>query len=252
VVRRIPIGEATVVMFGQSFLNRFTPMNAGGMAMRIRYLQKGGTDVTVATAAIGLTSAVSGVIQVLYIGFFLLWSTSDPASGVASGDSGGGIAGSIVALAILVVCVAGVTIAVTPKFRHWLSDFIRSTIGKIRHDFGELARSPSKLALLFGGAGVGKLATIVAFVFSCRAFDIDIAFAELGAMYLIGTTIASTVPTPGGVGAVEAALILVLTNAGVPDATAWAAVLLFRLINYWLPTIPGYIALKISERRELV
>ncbi len=252
VVRRIPLGEATVVMFGQSFLNRFTPMNAGGMAMRIRYLQKGGTDVTVATAAIGLTSAVSGVIQVLYIGFFLLWSNSDPASGVESDSSGGGLAWSIVVLVIITVLVAGVVVALTPKFRRWLVEFVRSTISKIRHDFGELARSPSKIALLFGGAGLGKLATIVAFVFSCRAFDIDIAFAELGAMYLIGTTIASTVPTPGGVGAVEAALILVLTNAGVPDATAWAAVLLFRLINYWFPTIPGYVALKISERRELV
>jgi tRNA A-37 threonylcarbamoyl transferase component Bud32 len=45
VVRPIPLGDATIIMFGQSFLNRFTPMNAGGMAMRIRYLQKGGTDV---------------------------------------------------------------------------------------------------------------------------------------------------------------------------------------------------------------
>ena len=30
------------IMFGQSFLNRFTPANAGGMAMRVRYLQRGG------------------------------------------------------------------------------------------------------------------------------------------------------------------------------------------------------------------
>ncbi|MGA9276366.1 hypothetical protein, partial [Ilumatobacter sp.] len=30
VVRPIALGEATIVMFGQSFLNRFTPMNAGG------------------------------------------------------------------------------------------------------------------------------------------------------------------------------------------------------------------------------
>jgi len=251
VVRRIPLGEATVVMFGQSFLNRFTPMNAGGMAMRIRYLQKGGTDVTVATAAIGLTSAASGVVQVLFIAFFFLWSSSDPASGVST-DGGGGVAGSIVVLVVIAVLVAAITIALTPKFRQWLWAFVRSTIGKIRHDFGELARMPSKIAALFGGAALGKLSTIVAFVFSCRAFDIDIAFAELGAIYLVATTIASTVPTPGGVGAVEAALVLVLTNAGVPDATAWAAVLLFRLINYWFPTIPGYVALKISERRELV
>lgn len=43
-----------------------------------------------------------------------------------------------------------------------------------------------------------------------------------------------------------------LTSALVDDATAWAVVLLFRLINYWLPTIPGYLALKVSERRQLV
>ena len=251
VVRQIPLGEATVVMFGQSFLNRFTPMNAGGMAMRIRYLQKGGTDITVATAAIGLTSAASGVVQVLFIAFFFLWSSSDPASGVNT-DGGGGVAWSIVVVVVIAVLVAALTVAFTPKFRRWLWAYVRSTISKIRQDFGELARMPSKIAALFGGAALGKFSTIVAFVFSCRAFDIDIAFAELGAMYLVATTIASTVPTPGGVGAVEAALVLVLTNGGVPDAIAWAAVLLFRLINYWFPTIPGYVALKISERRKLV
>lgn len=39
---------------------------------------------------------------------------------------------------------------------------------------------------------------------------------------------------------------------GVDDATAWAAMLLFRLVNYWFPTIPGYVGLKVSERRELI
>jgi uncharacterized membrane protein YbhN (UPF0104 family) len=141
---------------------------------------------------------------------------------------------------------------VTPKFRTWLVDFVKSTIAKIKHDFGELARRPTKLGLLFGGAAIAKMSTLVAFAAACRAFGIDIPFAELGTMYLLANTIASTVPTPGGVGAIEAALIFVLTNAGVPEATAWAAVLLFRLINYWLPTIPGYVCLKASERREYV
>ena len=53
--------------------------------------------------------------------------------------------------------------------------------------------------------------------------DIDLAFAQLGALYLAANTVASAVPTPGGVGAVEAALVFVLTNAGVDDAAAWAA-----------------------------
>ena len=252
VVRPVALGEATVIMFGQSFLNRFTPMNAGGMAMRIRYLQKGGTDPIVATAAIGLTSAASGVMQVLFIAFFFLWSSSDPTGGITGGSSGGGPDGSLIAVFVIAILVAAVVIVVTPSWRRWVAQFVRSTIAKIRNDFGELARMPTKLALLFGGAAIGKLSTIVAFVAACRAFDIDLAFAELGALYLAATTVASAVPTPGGVGAVEAALVFVLTNAGVDEAVAWAAVLLFRLVNYWFPTIPGYLALKISERRELV
>lgn len=251
VVRPIALGEATIIMFGQSFLNRFTPMNAGGMAMRIRYLQKGGTDGTVAAAAIGLTSAVSGAVQVVFIVFFLLWSSSDVVSG---SETGGGDSPdlSIVLVFVGAAVVAAIVIALTPKLRRWVVAFIKSTLKKIRTDFGELARRPSKLGLLFGGATLGKLMTIVAFAASCRAFDIDLPFATIGAMYMVANTIASTVPTPGGVGAIEAALVFVLTNAGVDDATAWAAVLLFRLINYWFPTIPGYVALKLSERRSLV
>ena len=68
-------------------------------------------------------------------------------------------------------------------------------------------------------------------------------------MYL-GLTTMDVLGDPAG--AIEAALVLVLSNAGVDDATAWAAVLLFRLINFWFPTIPGYLALRVSERRELV
>jgi uncharacterized protein (TIRG00374 family) len=60
------------------------------------------------------------------------------------------------------------------------------------------------------------------------------------------------VPTPGGVGAIEAALVFMLTSAAIDDPTAWAVVVLFRLINFWFPTIPGYVGLKVSERRGLV
>jgi uncharacterized membrane protein YbhN (UPF0104 family) len=251
VTRPIALGEATIVMFGQSFLNRFTPMNAGGMAMRIRYLQRGGTDGTVATAAIGLTSAASGVLQVVFFAFFVLWSSSDPRGGLDL-NQGGGPRASIVAVFVGAAVVAAIVIAATPKLRRWVVDFLTSTFAKIKHDFGELARRPTKLSLLFGGQALGKLSTIIAFALACRAFDVDLAFVQLGGIYMIANTVASAVPTPGGVGAIEAALVFTLTGAGVDQATAWASVLLFRLINYWFPTIPGLVALKVSERRQLV
>ncbi len=250
VVRPIALGEATIVMFGQSFLNRFTPMNAGGMAMRIRYLQKGGTDGAVAAAAIGLTSAASGVVQVVFFVFFVVVANADPTGGLSVKSDAADL--SIVSVFAIAIIAAVIVLAVAPKLRRWVVDVVKSTFDKVKNDFGELARRPTKLSLLFGGQALAKLSTILAFVWSCRAFDIDLAFVELGALYMVANTVASAVPTPGGVGAIEAALVFMLTSALVDDATAWAVVLLFRLINYWFPTIPGYVALKVSERRQLV
>ncbi len=127
VLRPLALGDTTIVMYGQSFLNRFTPMNAGGMAMRIRYLQKGGTDVTVATAAIGLTSAASGVVQVLYMAFFILWSSTDPTDdtqGSGGSSSSDGVAATVIIVVIIAIVLAALVFALTPKLRQ-LGDQVR-------------------------------------------------------------------------------------------------------------------------------
>jgi uncharacterized membrane protein YbhN (UPF0104 family) len=51
---------------------------------------------------------------------------------------------------------------------------------------------------------------------------------------------------------VEAALATGLTAAGLPSETAVSAVLLFRLVTFWLPVLPGWLAFNALQRRELV
>jgi uncharacterized membrane protein YbhN (UPF0104 family) len=41
-------------------------------------------------------------------------------------------------------------------------------------------------------------------------------------------------------GAVEAALTAGLTAAGLDGGVALSAVLLYRLVTFWIPTVPGY------------
>jgi len=50
------------------------------------------------------------------------------------------------------------------------------------------------------------------------------------------------------VGATEAALVAAYTAVGVDAGVAFAAVLLFRLMTYWLPILPGYLALLAMQR----
>ncbi len=143
-------------------------------------------------------------------------------------------------------------VVLVPGARRFASRWVKIGWARLGEEFTGLAARPDKLALLFGGAGLSKLFTITCFVASCRAFDITIGYADLGLLYLIGSSIGAAVPTPGGVGGVEAALIAVLTGAGVDNATAAAAVIVFRLVTYWLPVVPGYLCLRYSRNAELV
>jgi len=60
--------------------------------------------------------------------------------------------------------------------------------------------------------------------------------------------VAAVVPAPAGLGPLEAALLAALANAGAAAAPALAAVISFRLLGYWLPVLPGVLALRRGRR----
>ena len=244
----LPFLRTTAVMFGQSYLNRFTPANAGGMAMRIRYLQLEGLDSAVSATSIGLTSAASGVAQALMIVLFLFWGgASDRFSDFEMPDLGG------VVIAILVVgAIATTVLLVTSWGRERVIPWLGDVVGRIGRTVTELAKNPKKMSQLFGGAILGKLANIAAFWLSALAFGVDISFPKAGALYIIASTIGSAIPTPGGVGGIEAALTAALLSYGVDNASAAGVVLLFRILTFWLPTVPGYGFLRYTQARRIV
>jgi uncharacterized protein (TIRG00374 family) len=75
-----------------------------------------------------------------------------------------------------------------------------------------------------------------------RAFGEHLGFGYLAVGYVVAYAIGTLAPTPGGLGAIEGILIALYVSFGVPSATAVAVVLVYRLINFWLPIPPGFIA----------
>ena len=103
-----------------------------------------------------------------------------------------------------------------------------------------VAQRPLKLLEGIGGILLLNLAYI-AVLFACiPAFGGSLNIALVAVVYLAGAAIGQAAPTPGGLGAVEAALAAGLTAAGLDAGTAVSAVLLYRLITFWAPTVPGY------------
>jgi uncharacterized protein (TIRG00374 family) len=113
-----------------------------------------------------------------------------------------------------------------------------------------MAQHPRKIAQGVGGTLLLSVAYILCLDVCIRAVGGSVPIASVAVVYLTGSALGSLVPTPGGLGAVEAALSAGLTAAGLPGAVAVSAVLFYRLLTFWLPVPLGWVALKYLERRQ--
>jgi uncharacterized protein (TIRG00374 family) len=85
---------------------------------------------------------------------------------------------------------------------------------------------------------------------SFRAFGGVVPVAVLVMGYFLGT-LGSLLPLPGGIGGVEGGMIGAFVAFGVPGSQALIAVLAYRAISFWLPTLPGvagYLSLRSTVR----
>ncbi len=156
----------------------------------------------------------------------------------------------LLALAVI-IAVTGIVLATRPGRRWTRNQLIpgaRSAAGSLR----QAAASPVKLGLLFGGSALITLAYIAGLAASVQAFGGGPGLIVLGAVYLAAAALAAAAPTPGGLGAIEAALVAGLTGVGMQPGPAVSAVLLYRLATYWLPVLPGWLCWRSLQHRGYV
>jgi uncharacterized protein (TIRG00374 family) len=93
---------------------------------------------------------------------------------------------------------------------------------------------------------------MLAFWASFRAVRASPELAIIGMAYLIGQ-LGNWLPVPGGIGGTELGLVGALVLYGLPALTATAAVLLYRVIELWIPAVLGiaaFVQLRLLLRRE--
>ena len=242
----VPFWPATLTQAASSFVNRVSPANVGGMALNARFLQKSGVSPGAGVAAVGV-NALTGALAhlILLVIFFALASHRmtqafrlPPASKL------------LLILAIL-AALAGIVLA-TRRGRRLAATRLLPALRSAAVSLRTVAASPVKLTLLAGGSALITLAYIGGLAASVAAFGGHAGIAEIGAVYLGAAVIAAASPTPGGLGAIEAALVAGLTGIGMPPGPAVSAVLTYRLATYWLPVLPGWAALRLLQRRDYI
>jgi undecaprenyl-diphosphatase len=235
-----------VTQLASSFASKLAPAGLGGMALNVRYLQKSGVDLAVATSGVGLNTLGGLVVHALLLIVFAVWAGRSAFDSIRlpHPEVFGWAALAVLALAAVMLAVPTVRRLVAMR----LLPLLRRSIGGA----AQALRSPGKLALLLGGSAVITLSYIVCVYLSTRAFGGDLSLASVGAVYLLGSAIAAAAPTPGGLGALEAAVIAGLVAAGMDHTIAVPGVFLYRLATFWLPILPGWAAFTFLRRSEYV
>jgi glycosyltransferase 2 family protein len=244
VPQRIPFVPMLNVQFASSFVNRVSPANIGGMAANVRFMQKNGVEPAPAVAAIGLNSVVGGITHIILLVGFFLWSGSDLSKAFSLPS------GSKILLIIAIITAAGGVLFLTRWGRKTVFRPLAKGVRSAATNLARVAKSPTKLTMLFGGSSGVTLAYVGALVASVNAFGGGIAVAKIGAVYLAASALAAATPTPGNLGAIEAALVAGLTGVGMESGPAVSTVLTYRLATYWLPILPGWLAWWYLQRKE--
>jgi uncharacterized protein (TIRG00374 family) len=243
---QLPFGPTYIVQFGASFLNRVTPNNVGGMALNFRYLQKAGVDSGAATGSVGLQTLAGTTANLLLVTIFFAATGRHTALHVRVHHR------QWLLLAIIAILVAGALLGLTPRGRRFFHDKIWGFLRSAGTTIAEVAKSPHQVALIVVGALGGPLVQVMALSLCVHALGGRLPVVQVAAVYLGGHLLASAAPVPGGLGALEAALIAGLSALGMPAGAAASAVLIYRLLTYWLTVPVGWTALKVAEGRGYV
>lgn len=234
------------VQVANTFAATTTPAGVGGLALSTRYLQKSGLSAMRATAAVALQQAVQVIVHLLLLIFFSV------VAGASMHLS------HFVPSATLLYLIGGVALGIVgtllfvPKSRKWLATEVRPKLNEVTGDLVKLAREPRRLALILLGCAGTTLGAALALWASVEAFGGGTTFVTVTVVTMVGGTLASAAPTPGGVGAVEAALIGGLAAFGVPPAVGVPSVLLYRVLTCWLPVFAGWPVMRWLTKNEMI
>jgi uncharacterized protein (TIRG00374 family) len=174
-------------------------------------------------------------------------------------------------LGAFVFIVPAVTVLLALRFENvrgllhrviaWLVGLSRSVLGvpaqgvdgldEFLDRVASLRLSGPRYAEVFGLALLNWVADCGALACAVKATGQPVPWGSLLLVYGAGAAVGSTGITPGGFALVELALTAALTAAGLHRSTALAAVLAYRLVNFWMILIGGWMLMALLAHRRI-
>ncbi len=239
----LKIREAALVQLAASFMSKILPGGIGGTSLNVKYLTRSGMDATDTSAVIATQSVIGfGMFAVPLVVFLILNGQGVSQIFHIKPNVKYFIIGIIVAtiLAVLLVAIRKLRVFAAKKL----------------YEFIESIRNITTPGRELGLASLASLAVTLAYV-AClfaafRAFDIPLGISAAILVYASAVIARSAIPTPGGLGPLEAAMIGAMIGLGISKELALSAVILYRLATFWLPIPFSILAYKVITTKKVI
>jgi uncharacterized membrane protein YbhN (UPF0104 family) len=234
VIPPLPLLRTTELQLAEAFTSVATPDGVGSVALSNRFLNHFGVEPVTAVGAFTLSSVASGIVGVTAAAIAAALSASRfNLTGPSHHDNWWLILGAVLALALVVGAMV------------WIDRIRRRVLPPLTRAFRDLVavlRRPRRAAALFGGEILYTMVEALSLVAILHMLDVRAPFGVAVVLVVAANGVGSAVPIPGAMGAPEALVVAGLAAAGVDRVNAVAAAASYRLLTYWLPTIPGALA----------
>jgi glycosyltransferase 2 family protein len=244
VLERLPTGRLLAVQFAGSAANHILPAGLGVATVNMRFLRHRGLSRASALNAVGLNTCAG--ISVHLLALVVLISTGLAAPHDVSGR------GTI--LLIVAAIVAGTTLALTSvrRLRRRCVTAIREQLRSAATQWSLVGRRPARAVQLWTGSAAVPVLHAVTLACMTQALGSNISVGAVFGVYFLASAVSAAVPSPGGFGSLDAALIVALTAGGLTTATAVAAVIGYRLITVWLPLLPSACVIGVLHHQSVI
>jgi len=244
--KRLNIWTTTLAQLAGSGPGRIIPGGLGRLSLSVVHLIKLGFKSSQAIV-ITLTSSMIGIIVNLLVLLVIIFfepsiTTLFKTNNLAVTSLGGLIIFLLLSTVILqwLLHSKKTKKGVIQLLRKWQALFI------------VLRQRPVIVLRLAGIALLILAGYVIILLFSSYALHTHLDFTDALIALSVGVLIGGLLPTPGGIGGVEAGIASSLVFLGYGPAESTSIALLFRAITYWQPLIPGTLAYFYLRRRKLL
>ncbi len=240
--QRLNFWRTLVIRISSAFVNRLLPAGIGGIGLSVQYLRKSKHTTTQAGVVVATNNLLGFVGHMLLV--LIVVAVSDVTLRAVHFPGQWFWYGGVVASAVSITIGLVVFSRLKRKVVYLAAEIGRDIFSYRHHPLRLLSALILSMSLTVFYALT---------LYACsEALALNISVTDAFIIFTLGMFTGTISPTPGGLVGMEAGLIAGFIAVGVPADAALAVTLIYRLLTYWLPILPGITAFHVAERRRYV